>query len=188
MARSPDVPRQTNVFDMIGGLRAPVTETDDGWIKVGDPNDEISPPWQNGWDHADPDAPVSFFVDKNGIVRIRGEAVDGTPGTVAFTLPEGYRPEFAMRFIGSGLTGDAVARIKVAANGDVTINSSGTSAEVDGGTPATRQSMIQFRRGTAAAWTSANPVLANGEPGFESDTNKLKIGDGTTAWTSLAYI
>jgi hypothetical protein len=46
---------------------------------------------------------------------------------------------------------------------------------------------IQIRRGTAAQWTSANPTLASGEWGFETDTNKVKIGDGTTAWASLAY-
>ena len=48
-------------------------------------------------------------------------------------------------------------------------------------------SKIQIRRGTAAQWTSANPVLIVGELGFETDTNLLKAGDGTTAWTSLAY-
>jgi uncharacterized protein (AIM24 family) len=46
---------------------------------------------------------------------------------------------------------------------------------------------VQVRRGTAAQWTSANPTLASGEWGFETDTGKVKIGDGTTAWTSLAY-
>lgn len=46
---------------------------------------------------------------------------------------------------------------------------------------------IQWRRDTAANWTSANPTLASGEAGYESDTGKLKIGDGTTAWNSLAY-
>lgn len=46
---------------------------------------------------------------------------------------------------------------------------------------------IQFRRGTAAQWTSANPTLVAGEMGLETDTNKFKIGDGTTAWASLAY-
>lgn len=46
---------------------------------------------------------------------------------------------------------------------------------------------IQIRRGTAAQWTSANPTLSSGEWGFESDTNKAKIGDGSTAWTSLSY-
>lgn len=48
-------------------------------------------------------------------------------------------------------------------------------------------SIIQFRRDTAANWTSANPTLANGEMGIETDTAKYKIGDGSTAWTSLAY-
>jgi hypothetical protein len=46
---------------------------------------------------------------------------------------------------------------------------------------------IQIRRGTAAQWTSANPTLAAGEFGYESDTGKFKIGSGSTAWTSLSY-
>ena len=46
---------------------------------------------------------------------------------------------------------------------------------------------IQLRRDTAANFTSADPTPAQGEPCFETDTNKLKIGDGSTAWTSLAY-
>ena len=46
---------------------------------------------------------------------------------------------------------------------------------------------IQLRRGTAAAWTSANPTLAAGELVIETDTDKYKIGDGSTAWTSLGY-
>lgn len=48
-------------------------------------------------------------------------------------------------------------------------------------------SQIQIRRGTAALWTAANPVLANGELGLETDTGKLKIGNGATAWQSLGY-
>ena len=46
---------------------------------------------------------------------------------------------------------------------------------------------IQFRRDTAAAWTAANPILAAGEMGLETDTTYYKIGNGSTAWTSLAY-
>ena len=46
---------------------------------------------------------------------------------------------------------------------------------------------IQIRRDTAANWTSANPTLAQGELGLETDTNKLKIGNGSTAWASLGY-
>lgn len=46
---------------------------------------------------------------------------------------------------------------------------------------------IQMRRDTAAAWTSANPVLATGEMGLETDTTYYKIGNGSTAWNSLGY-
>jgi hypothetical protein len=46
---------------------------------------------------------------------------------------------------------------------------------------------IQVRRGTAAQWTSANPTLASGEWGYETDTGKVKIGNGSTAWSSLSY-
>ncbi len=46
---------------------------------------------------------------------------------------------------------------------------------------------LQFRRGTAAQWSSANPVLASGELAIESDTNNFKIGNGSTAWNSLPY-
>lgn len=46
---------------------------------------------------------------------------------------------------------------------------------------------IQVRRGTAAQWTSTNPTLASGEFGYETDTGKVKIGNGSTAWTSLGY-
>jgi len=48
-------------------------------------------------------------------------------------------------------------------------------------------SRIQFRRGKAAFWTDENPVLRPGEPGFETDTEKLKIGDGRTHWRELEY-
>ena len=47
---------------------------------------------------------------------------------------------------------------------------------------------IQVRRGTASEWTSANPTLAAGELGVETDTRKIKVGTGSTAWTSLSYI
>ena len=49
-------------------------------------------------------------------------------------------------------------------------------------------SIIQLRRGTAAAWTLANPILAGGEIGYETDTNKAKIGNGIDNWTTLVYL
>jgi hypothetical protein len=46
---------------------------------------------------------------------------------------------------------------------------------------------IQLKRDVAADWTSNNPTLAAGQPGYETDTGKIKFGDGATAWNSLAY-
>ena len=48
-------------------------------------------------------------------------------------------------------------------------------------------SKIQLRRDTADNWTATNPVLSQGEPGLETDTRKIKYGDGTTAWNLLDY-
>ena len=48
------------------------------------------------------------------------------------------------------------------------------------------QARLKLRTGTLAAWTSANPVLAAGEPGFEVDTAILRIGDGSTSFLSLS--
>ena len=47
---------------------------------------------------------------------------------------------------------------------------------------------IQFRRGSASQWNLVNPVLASGEPGFELDTGRYKIGDGASRWRDLAYM
>jgi len=52
---------------------------------------------------------------------------------------------------------------------------------------------IQFRRGTYSQWNSANPTLADGEFALQTDAGggqaagQFKIGDGATAWNSLAY-
>lgn len=46
---------------------------------------------------------------------------------------------------------------------------------------------IQLKRGTAAQWTTQNPILADGEIGFEKDTGKFKFGNGVGTWTALSY-
>lgn len=51
----------------------------------------------------------------------------------------------------------------------------------------TQLAQIQVRRDTAANWTSEDPTLASGEWGLETDTDKIKIGDGSTSWSSLDY-
>ncbi len=54
---------------------------------------------------------------------------------------------------------------------------------------ATFSKSIQLRNDTATNWASANPVLLAGEVGIETDSvrNRIKIGDGTTAWNDLPY-
>ena len=51
-----------------------------------------------------------------------------------------------------------------------------------------RNSNIKFRKGLNSEWVSQNPTLASGEPAFETDTLRLKIGNGTTAWSGLNYV
>lgn len=46
---------------------------------------------------------------------------------------------------------------------------------------------VTVRSDTAANWTSGDPVLLTGEIGWESDSTKLKVGDGATAWSLLGY-
>lgn len=48
--------------------------------------------------------------------------------------------------------------------------------------------LIQVKRGLAATWANVNPILSPGEFGYETDTGKYKLGNGSTAWNSLAYL
>jgi len=50
-----------------------------------------------------------------------------------------------------------------------------------------RKDLIQVRRDLSTTWTSVNPVLASGEIGFETNTGKIKVGDGVKAWNLLPY-
>lgn len=46
---------------------------------------------------------------------------------------------------------------------------------------------IKLRRDSSHRWTAADPVLAPGEPGYETDTGRFKIGDGSKRWSDLIY-
>lgn len=48
--------------------------------------------------------------------------------------------------------------------------------------------LIQVKRGKSSSWICLNPILKPGEPGFETDTGKLKIGDGKKTWIELGYV
>lgn len=47
---------------------------------------------------------------------------------------------------------------------------------------------VRFKRRTAEGWEETNPLLKRGEPGYETDTGKVKIGDGETHWVDLEYV
>lgn len=47
---------------------------------------------------------------------------------------------------------------------------------------------IQLKRGQSSSWLALNPILAPGEPGFEMDTGRLKIGNGVDSWNELIYV
>ena len=49
------------------------------------------------------------------------------------------------------------------------------------------EAVVKSRRGTATAWASANPTLAAGERGYETDTGREKVGNGSTPWNSIGY-
>lgn len=51
----------------------------------------------------------------------------------------------------------------------------------------TKNAKILLRRDTAANWIAINPILGDGEQGYEKDTGKMKIGDGVTPWNALPY-
>lgn len=47
---------------------------------------------------------------------------------------------------------------------------------------------VKLRRDTANRWYRLNPVLEDGEPGYEKDTGKMKIGNGSSPWRDLEYV
>lgn len=114
-------------------------------------------------------------------------------GTVISYLP--YSPQigtdnmpiqplngFARAANGAGLAA-RIAALEEAVDGI----ESGVPTVIAGGNAAVQGVQIQDRSDVALAWTTANPVLALGERGDESDTGLFKIGDSATAWNDLGY-
>lgn len=66
------------------------------------------------------------------------------------------------------------------------INNKITQGPLDGGSPGTAGQVLNIRRGNTGSWSGV--VLSAGEIGYDTTTSELKVGDGTTAWGSLATI
>ena len=126
-------------------------------------------------------ATVTWSAPTNtGGSPITGYTVTTTPSSTTLTTAS---TTFTATF--TGLTNGTAYTLRVAAVNAIGTGASATSSSV---TPVISP-YIQYklRRGTANAWTAANPVLADGEVALETDTKQLKVGDGITAWSVLAY-
>ena len=76
--------------------------------------------FENGWGDGDPDAPAQFCMDEHGRIRLRGRISGGAVGTVAFTLPQGFRPSIPQKFnLANGDAGYAI--IEVLPDGTATV-------------------------------------------------------------------
>lgn len=53
--------------------------------------------------------------------------------------------------------------------------------------PRDKSTVVQLRRGSTTQWTETNPVLADGEPGVDTDEKRIKVGDGRTQWNDLDW-
>lgn len=83
----------------------------------------------------------------------------------------------------AGVTGPATSYIF---DGGVPSSSYSNGPAFDCGDPSAGSNIqLQLRRGTTSAWLSANPVLASGEPVFDTSSQQLKVGNGTSTWTNL---
>lgn len=79
--------------------------------------------FENGWID-DPDTPAQFCMDEHGRIRLRGRISGGAVGSVAFTLPYGFRPPIRQKF--NLANGDAnYAIIEVATDGTATVTGVG---------------------------------------------------------------
>lgn len=111
---------------MVQELRRPKPEPETGWKKAGAGTEEMAGvsqhgvDFQNSWQNAAGWAPVSWYIDSEGEVKVRGHVTGGAVGTVIFTFPEEARPEYAETYIVPTDSGGR-ATIRVDTNGNVTL-------------------------------------------------------------------
>lgn len=107
-----------NFLERVQRLNAPKKRAYDGWIEVGDPDWDTG--FQNGWGNVgDPYPPLSYHLSDEGKVYIRGAVDGGALGTVIFTLPDGFWPEYNEVFIVAAVGGGS-CQVEISTTGDVT--------------------------------------------------------------------
>jgi len=131
-AQSPDLPRNTDLIGTIRDMKRPLTATEDGFvvvgtfIDIGDPGndpgtDEISPPFENGWENI-PGMTSGFRIDELGNITVSAAVQSGTEGTAAWTMPEDYRRPYDVYILQATATPRTVAKILVQSTGEVIID------------------------------------------------------------------
>jgi hypothetical protein len=102
------------VFDTLRG---------EAWHVIGDTGE---PAFSNSWAQLTGGVEPAFYLDVLGVVHIKGDFDTGTSATVAFTLPEGYRPSENTYFIVLGVAGAAGNYVFIQTDGTVTITRTGS--------------------------------------------------------------
>lgn len=126
MSRSPDYPYRKTLPEIVGDMRRQKLHPETGWGKVGGSTGyETEAYFKNSWANAGviasvTYAPASWYLAEDGEVRLRGKIDGGSAGTVAFTLPEEVRPQYAETFI-CAVDGGGNANVTVHPNGDVEV-------------------------------------------------------------------
>jgi hypothetical protein len=128
MSKSRDLNIDDNPFSLIQDTRRPHLEPETGWYLVG-PSEAHEVDFENSWGNVGvvagvTNAPASWYLSEDGEVRLRGKIDGGSAGTVAFTLPEEVRPEYAETFI-CAVDGGTFANVTVHASGEVEVETIG---------------------------------------------------------------
>jgi hypothetical protein len=178
-----------------GGAQATLNVAMDSWHTVGATGE---PAFQNSWVNYDAAtfASAGFRKDPGGRVAIRGSIKTGASGTIAFTLPTGYRPPKILRFSGMPQQGAAEwQQVNVNPSGDVAVYGSNPSGLVSlDGIEFDTESVNQVASIAAQAMDSWHFVGTPGEPAFENswanyDTVRLvkfrKYPDGSVEITGI---
>lgn len=126
MPKTPGFRKENTLSELVGGMRKPKIPAETGWHGVTEL--EIGPGFQNSWTNAEISghAKASWYLSEDGETRLRGKITGGTAGTVAFTVPEELRPEYAETYItpivnSSGTPTGEYATIRINPNGDLEV-------------------------------------------------------------------
>lgn len=180
MSRLPDLPKNRTIGDLISEIRRPKPMPDNAWYKVG-PSEAHGINFTNSavnvLDPTNPVTPLSWYLEDNGQVRIRGKVT--TDAGVLFRLPQEARPEFSETFPCT-IEGGGLALVVVDPAGYVSVQSPGTAT---GATGATGVSGPDGPTGATGATGGTGRTGVTGVTGATGAGSTGATGVGTTGPT-----